>query len=143
MSFVGGGAVVGSFAIASLGEYKRKGIVLIISGITFAASLVLFAFVSNMGAFVPSLVVLALIGAAGTAYMALNNALVMILTPPEMRGRVMGIFMMTFGLMPLGSMPMGALVDAIGGPLTIGIFGGVVLVFIVLMVLIRPGIKKI
>jgi hypothetical protein len=54
----------------------------------------------------------------------------------------MGVFMTTFGLMPLGSLPMGALCDAIGAPLTTGIFGGVVFGFIALMALLRPDIRQ-
>ena len=142
MSVVGGGAVFGSLAIASLGDYRYKGRVLLASGLAFGATLVLFAVVANVGAFVPSLVVLALLGAASTAFMTLNNSLVMIIAPPEMRGRVMGVFMMSFGLTPLGSMPMGALSDAFGAPLTVGIFGAVTLVFVALMALFRPALRQ-
>jgi len=142
MAVVGGGAVVGSMAIASLGDYRHKGRILLASGLGFGATLVLFAIVANTGAFVPSLVILALVGGAGTAYMALNNALVMMLTPAEMRGRVMGVFMTTFGLMPLGSLPMGILSDTIGAPLTVGIFGGIVFGFIALMALLRPEFRQ-
>jgi len=142
MSVVGGGAVFGSLAIASLGDYRYKGRVLLVSGLAFGATLVLFAVVANTGAFALSLVILAFLGAASTAFMTLNNSLVMIIAPPEMRGRVMGIFMMSFGLMPLGSLPMGALSDAFGAPLTVGIFGAVTFVFVALMALFRPALRQ-
>ena len=74
--------------------------------------------------------------------MALNNALVMTITPPEMRGRVMGLFMTTFGLMPLGALPMGALTDIIGAPFTVGIFGAVILGFVALMAVFRPSLRR-
>lgn len=141
MAVVGGGAIIGSLVIATLGDYKRKGLILISSGLGFGAALVLFAFMASTGSFYPSLVVLALVGASGTAYMALNNALVMMITPPEMRGRVMGLFMTTFGLMPLGALPMGALSDVIGAPFTVGIFGIVVLCFVAIMVIVRPSLR--
>lgn len=142
MAAVGGGAVVGALGIASLGNYKYKGRVLVGSGLGFGATLMLFAFTAGIGSFPLSLVALALVGAAGTAYMSLNNALVLTITPPEMRGRVMGIFMTTFGLMPLGALPMGMLADSIGAPLTVGGFGAATLAFFILVTLFRPSIRR-
>jgi len=142
MAVVGGGAVVGSLVIASLGDYKHKGRILVGSGLGFGATIVLFAVAASTGSFPLALVTLPLVGASGTAYMALNNALVMTITPPEMRGRVMGLFMTTFGLMPLGALPMGALTDAFGAPFTMSIFGAVILGFITLMALFRPSVRR-
>lgn len=142
MAVVGGGAIVGSLIIAYLSDSKHKGLILICSGLGFGATLVLFAVVASTGSFPLALVVLPLVGATGTAYMALNNALIMTITPPEMRGRVMGLFMTTFGLMPLGALPMGALIDIIGAPFTVGVFGAVILVFISIMVLFRPSLRR-
>jgi len=142
MSAVGGGAVFGALAIASLGDYKYKGRILLGSGLGFGASLTLFAAVANTGSFPITLGVLALTGATSTAYTALNNALVLTITPPEMRGRVMGVFMTTFGMMPLGALPMGALTDNIGAPLTTGIFGVLTLAFFVLATIFRPHLRR-
>jgi hypothetical protein len=41
--------------------------------------------------------------------------------PPEMRGRVMSLnTLLIMGLRPLGDFPAGALIAAVGGPLTAG-----------------------
>jgi len=141
MAVVGGGAIVGSLVIASLSDYKYKGRILLASGLGFGATLLLFAAASYSGSFPLALVTLPFVGATGTAYMALNNALVMTITPPEMRGRVMGLFMTTFGLMPLGALPMGALSDTIGAPMTVGIFGAITFGFVILMVILRPSLR--
>jgi hypothetical protein len=50
---------------------------------------------------------------------------------PAYRGRVMSVNMLTFALMPLSVVPFGAMTDALGAPLPIGV-GGVLLVLIVL-----------
>jgi len=142
MSVVGGGAIFGSLLIAYISDYKHKGRVLLTCGASFGFFLIMFALVSSTGAFWPSMVLLALVGATGTAFMALNNALIMMITPPEMRGRIMGLFMTTFGLMPLGSLPIGALMDRIGAPMSTGIFAGVVFVFILTMSLVMPNIRR-
>ena len=142
MSVVGGGAVVGAMAIASLGDYRYKGRVLIGSGVAFGASVVLFCVAAELGNFPLSMVVLALTGAASTAFMSLNQAMVMILTPPEMRGRVTGLFMTTFGLQPLGALPIGVLTDTFGAPLTIGGFGALTLALFIAIGLFRPQLRR-
>lgn len=143
MSAVGAGAVVGALTIASLSEYRYKGWVLLGAGIGFGVSLVLFCVAADAGSFGLSLVLLALTGGTGTAFMALNQALVMTLTPPEMRGRITGLFMTTFGLQPLGALPIGALSDTFGAPLTIGAFGGLTLLLFVGVTLFRPHLRQI
>jgi len=141
-SAVGAGAVVGSLVVASLGEYQHKGRVLLVGGVSFGVTLILFCIAANTGSLPLSMVMLALVGAAGTAFMALNNALVLSITLPEMRGRVMGVFMTTFGLMPLGALPMGRLTDTFGAPLTIGCFAVLTVGFFILMLLFRPSIRR-
>ena len=142
MAMVGGGAVAGALVVASLTNYRYKGRVLLISGLGFGATLTLFGLVANANTFVPSLLVLVLTGAFGTAYMALNQALMLTITPPEMRGRVAGLFMMTFGLQPLGAMPIGILIDTAGAPPVIACFGGATLVFFIIVTIFMPRIRS-
>ena len=141
MSITGVGAIVGSLAMAVLSESRKKGRILFVTGAGFGASLLLFAITAGMGNFPASLVMLALVGATGTAFMALNSALVQIITPPEMHGRVQGVFIAALGLTSLGGLPMGMLVDAIGPSLTMGLFGAVTMVFVIVMVLARPSLR--
>jgi MFS family permease len=142
MSMVGGGAVIGALVIASLTNYRYKGRVLLISGLGFGATLALLGLVAGPDTFVPSLVILVFTGAFGTAFTALNQAMMLTITPPEMRGRVAGLFMMTFGLQPLGAMPIGMLIDAFNAPLIIGCFGGATLVFMVFSTMFMPRIRS-
>ena len=143
MSVVGGGAVVGAMFIALIVSYRYKGRILLATGIGFSVSLILFTVTANMGNFPLSLVMLAVTGATGTAYMSLNQALVIVLAPPEMRGRVTGLFMTTFGLQPLGALPIGMLSDVHGAPVTIGAFGVVTLVLFLVVFLFRPHMRRI
>jgi MFS family permease len=142
MAMVGGGAVAGSLTVASLTNYRYKGRVLLGSGMGFGAALALFGLVAGPNTFVPSLLILVLTGAFGTAFMALNQAMMLTITPPEMRGRVAGLFMTTFGLMPLGAMPIGMLIDATSAPLTIGYFGGATFVFLIIVTVFMPRIRS-
>ncbi len=137
MSIVGAGAVIGALIVAFLGKYRRKGLILMGSGVSFGATLALFAVTSLLGNFGMSLVMLALVGATGTAFMALNNVMVQTITPPEMRGRVMGVYVTTFGLTALGALPMGALSDLIGAPFTTLIFGTLTLASVAILFAVR------
>jgi predicted MFS family arabinose efflux permease len=142
MAVVGGGAIFGSLTVASLTNYRYKGRVLLISGLGFGASLMFFGLVAGPNTFVPSLLILALTGAFGTAFSALNQAMMLIITPPEMRGRVSGLFMMTFGLQPLGAMPIGMLIDVAGAPPVIACFGGATLAFLAFATMLMPRIRN-
>lgn len=64
----------------------------------------------------------ALLVAAGFSqqvYLTTANALVQLLVPDELRGRVMSIYTLDRGLMPLGALGAGALAGIVGAPLTL------------------------
>jgi MFS family permease len=65
-----------------------------------------------------ALVVLVLVGTAQSLALSAANALVQLATPPQARGRIMGLYsVVAFGGFALGSLPVGALASAIGvGP---------------------------
>lgn len=139
MSMVGLGAVAGAFFVAFLGKRTHKGGILFGLGIGFGVLLVIFALVAGSGNFALSLGMLVLTGMTGTAFMALSNVMILTVTPPEMRGRIMGVYMGSFGLTSLGALPMGALSDLLGAPLTTGIFGGLTVLCVVAILVLRPS----
>ena len=63
-------------------------------------------------------------------------------TPEELVGRVMSIYMMTFGLMPLAALPAGALADIIGAPFTVGGGALILVVFILFVSVYTPQVRK-
>jgi hypothetical protein len=72
-------------------------------------------------------VALALLGGAQAITQAMNQTLLMMVTPDEYRGRMMSVFMLTWGISPLVFLPAGWLTDHVGAPFTIMLSG--VLVF--------------
>jgi VIT1/CCC1 family predicted Fe2+/Mn2+ transporter len=52
----------------------------------------------------------------GMLFMTTNNSVIQTQVPEEYRGRVMAVLMMSFGVMPLGVLPMTIAADAIGAP---------------------------
>ena len=60
----------------------------------------------------------------------------------QYRGRVMSVFMMNFGLMPLGMLPAGLAVDYFGGPTAIAILGGLLLAVSAAVVLTQKQLRS-
>jgi len=85
----------------------------------------------------------ALTGLVSSIFMSLHMSLVTLIIAPEMRGRVMSVMMMTFGLMPIGALPVAFFAETIG--IAISLFGcavGLAALTLLLMVKI-PALMKI
>ena len=122
----GAGGLVGAMIIANMGSYPKKTRLLVGGGFAFAGFLILFALAP---AFYMGLIMIAFVGFGSMIFMTVNNTSIQLVIPDEMRGRVMSVMMMTFGLMPLGAVPAGVAsesfgvrpVVAIGGALCIAV----------------------
>jgi hypothetical protein len=63
--------------------------------------------------------IMSLVGVAQAVYLAVNNTLVQLSVPDALQGRVMSVYMTTWGLVPLGALPQGILADWFGAPLVL------------------------
>lgn len=133
------GALIASLGIASLGDYRRKGMLLFVLALAFGITLVGFGLSHS---YALSLAILLAVGAGGTGYMTLNNTLIQSNVPVGMMGRVMSIYMMTFALMPMGALPIGALGDAIGVGTAVSWGGAIVVCFVLAMAVLRPSLRR-
>jgi MFS family permease len=111
------GGVAGSFYVATFGETPRKRRLMMVSLVAFGATL--FAFASSPFFLLGMLFVL-IADVFVSIFQTINNTLIQILIPDEVRGRVMSLMMMTFGLTPLGTVPIAALAQAFGAPFAVG-----------------------
>ncbi|MBI3362058.1 MAG: MFS transporter [Chloroflexi bacterium] len=125
-SAAGVGATVAALAVAGLGDYKNKGGLLSFAVVGASLSLILFA-LSRW--YVVSLFVVTLAGGTLVIYDVLMQTLFQLLSSDEMRGRVFGLYALTFGFTPLGGFVAGTLATALGAPLTIGVGASVVLAY--------------
>lgn len=119
-SGAGIGALCGALAVASLVAMRRKDVVQICCGVTFGLALALFA---NMPAFLPAVLVIALVGGAGNMFTAMNNSMIMTATDRAYHGRVISIYEMIWSSMLFASWPIGVLVDRVTAPVTLTAFG--------------------
>jgi MFS family permease len=128
------GALVGALMTAAVGRLHVRGKLLTSGNIVMPVFLLVFA---GLRALPLSLLALLGIGWGFMVYANNANSLVQTQVPDELRGRVMGIYTLTFfGLMPIGALLAGVAAENLGEPLTV-IMGALVLLFAALLVLWR------
>ncbi|MFC2007503.1 MFS transporter [Chloroflexota bacterium] len=121
-SATGAGAFLAVMIVATLGRVPRKGLVVLLAIFGFGIFLIGF----SQSTLLPlSLVLVAFTGFAFTGSTVLINTSLLEIAPPAMQGRVMAVYMLDRGLMPLGTMVVGPLADVIGAPSTVLIMGGI------------------
>ncbi|MDO8673789.1 MAG: MFS transporter [Dehalococcoidia bacterium] len=139
LGIVGLGAVIGSAFVALLGGFKHRGLLSLLAGTAFGSTLILFGLSRD---FYLSLAILILLGTASAVFNAINNTMILSIVPDELKGRVMGVFMASWGLMPLGTLPAGVLADIIGAPLTIVFAGSLTTLISLGGLLFVPSVRR-
>ncbi len=114
------GAVLASMYVAG----RAKGLIAwriqTIAGLTFGVSLGLMAYAPSYGL---ALIAVFVVGAASSAFQAMNNSLMLSLTELEYHGRVQSLMMLSWGGFGMAALPLGTLADQIGLRDTIAITG--------------------
>lgn len=121
MAFSGAGAVTGALVVAWLGKFRHMGRTLLLLQLAFGAILVAF----SQSRLLP-LNELLLFVAGGVLVMlfSLSTSLAQLLAPNEMRGRVIGIYMVAFrGGSPLGSLVSGYVANLTSAPTMLAMNG--------------------
>jgi MFS family permease len=112
----GVGGVLGSLFVAWRGDPERRLRAMMLQLCAFAAMLALFAASPWFGLALP-LVLGANVFAS--VFNTRNSTAVQLLIPDHVRGRIMSFMMMSFGLTPLGTLPMSAIAEAFGAPVAV------------------------
>ena len=113
LAAAGGGALVGAFGLASFKQVPHQGALMLISGVLFSVTLVLF---SISPSFVLGLILLFITGITSTVFSTIIATFIQLSVPNEMRGRVMSLYTVTLiGLPSLGALGSGAFAEWLGG----------------------------
>ena len=139
LSVMGGGAIAGSLSIARLGRRKR-GAILLAGGLASGAALLLAGFLPFFGV---TIFVMLILGLSDAIRQSLNLALILESTEAEYQGRVSSVYTMNFGLMPLGTLPAGAIAEHFGVPATALVLASVLLTVCIFMLLKQPALRRI
>ncbi|MBT3995719.1 MAG: MFS transporter [Chloroflexi bacterium] len=109
LSALGLGALAGTFTVGKVRASPRVGYFMIGGTLTFTAAVVSFAFAPS---FYIALLFLFLGGLSNTIFFVVAMTTLQLRVPEQMRGRVMGIYTITFSFIPLGAV-MGGYVASI------------------------------
>ena len=133
------GTMASALLLCSLGNIQNKGRWLVGGGLLAGAVMILFVSVSWLPA---TFAFIALVGAANSICMVMNNTLLQANCEAAYRGRVMSVYMMLWGLTPLGTLPGGAIADQIGVVWVVIGQGAIVVLLFALAVIIKPELKR-
>jgi MFS family permease len=133
------GTVVGALIVASLGDFQRKGLLLLFSFFLWTGALVVFALSHVLWL---SLLALLFFGMSQNGVGATVITLAQLRVAPHMRGRVMSLnTLLVMGVRPLGDFPASGLIALIGGPLTVIICATIVGSYALYLLAARPVIR--
>jgi MFS family permease len=110
MTAMGAGAILGSLAVARLGELPRKGFWTLASCAAWGLAVAVFALTTWLPA---SLLAIGAVGFASAFHVSMNRSIMQLQVAADMRGRIMSIDMMAHGLMPLGVLPISWLAESV------------------------------
>ena len=122
LSLIGAGSMIGTIVLASMLDVPRKGYAAMAGVLISAAGLVMMALA-------PSFPVAALaalvVGIGFTSAQTLVSSLLQRVVPGDYRGRISGIWMMTWGTVVGGGLVAGALAGPLGAPLAALVGAGI------------------
>jgi len=114
------GAFLGIFIASGLGSFFQRGSLLISGATLFGGFLAMFA----LSQWYPvSLLALFLVGMTNSIYMISIQTSLQTMVPDALRGRVMGVYGMTWSIMPLGAMQAGVVASFLGAPFAVAMGG--------------------
>ena len=138
-TLMGLGSVIASVIIAGIDANKR-GLIWIIGGFITGGSLLTLAISDS---YVISMVVMIFMGASDSIRRTLSMSIMMEKTRPDLRGRIMSIYMLNWGLIPLGALPAGIVADIIGAQSTIGILSILLVISSVVVLITQKELRNV
>ena len=122
------GATASTVIVAGLGDFKNKQALLMFTAMGAGISILLFALSPW---FAVSLALSALVGATLMSYDAAMGTMLQLLTTDAVRGRVLGLYGLTFGFTPLGGFIEGIIASIYSAPLAVGLGGAVIMGYVI------------
>jgi len=140
LTVIGVGSLVATVWLASLSNFKYRGALLIASCLLWGLSLALISKMDQLYIVYPLLL---FIGVASGIFMSLGMTLMQFYSEPEMRGRVMSVAVMPFGISSMAAVPFGIIATKIGIENSLMISGILLVFFTVVILSIFPFFRKV
>ena len=148
MGFGGIGALGMTLFLGRIKNLRYRGQMIVLGSACFGLSLAALAVTSEqLGSYPLATLLMFAMGAVSSVYMISIMSSLQLMVPDQMRGRVMGFYGMTWSIMPLGGMYVGALAGAFGDgsagvPTAVAIGGVMVALFAVGPVFLNKDVRN-
>jgi MFS family permease len=133
------GALCGVLAVAYFSHSSGKGMQAIGGAIVFGVLLIVFALSKS---YPLSLILAGALGTASQFYITMINAILQVNLPDQLRGRVMGIYGLTWELMPVGGLIAGAIAEYAGAPAAVVVGGALVALMALWVAVFLPNMRR-
>ena len=133
------GALCGVLAVACFSHSRAKGRQAINGAIIFGILLIIFALSKS---YPLSLILACALGIASQFYITMINAILQVNLPDQLRGRVMGIYGLTWELMPVGGLIAGAIAEYAGAPTAVVVGGAFVVAMAFGVAIFLPNMRR-
>ena len=133
------GALLAGLTLATLSSrIRRQGVFMLVNLVMLGVMMNLFSWSTS---FPVAIVALVGEGAFQIFYMATTNTMLQVIVPDHLRGRVMSIYALDRGLMPIGSLLAGISSHYVGAPATVSLMGATVVVLALLVACLSPVVR--
>ena len=140
LTCVGIGALAGALYVASVVRRSGYTWVVVAGAIAFSAGVLGF----SLSRWVPiSVPLLLATGVFSVTYQTQDQTLAQILAPRHLRGRVMSIYLLNRGLVPMGSLLAGVLASLMGAPDALVLMSAAGMVLVAAVSLLTPGFLRV
>jgi MFS family permease len=114
LASTGLGTVAGALAVAASRRLGSWSLSQVVTAATFAALVLVFALTPNLPL---AVLLLFAAGAMSAAFMAITQTVLQLRVDDDVRGRVLSIYLATWGMLPFGQLAVGAIAERVGAPL--------------------------
>jgi MFS family permease len=136
----GFGSMFGTLFLMLLGNFQRKGLLLMAIAIAYGVFLATF---SAFGSYAIALVLIMGVGASAAAFDAMQWTLLQLNVPDEMRGRAVGAWVFAIGFGWIGHLGLGAVGELVGVQWALAAAGLVVIATGLIAMAVSPSLRRI
>lgn len=138
VAVMGGGSLVGALFIAAI-DHWRRGMLLMIGSMLSGVALLM---ISAFPFYIAAVFIMIPLGLGDAGRRTLNQSLIMEEVEDQYRGRVMSVFMLNFGLMPLGVLPTAVMIDIFGARIVVAVLGMLLMIFTTVLILTQKRLRE-
>jgi len=138
----GVGAIMGTMYIGNLRNGAPKGNLILAGAALYGLTQILFALAASMGNYPASMALLVLVGVSNSLYLVGGLSTIQQMVPEQLRGRVMGLYGVTWSLAPMGMAQGGMVAQFIGAPWAVALGAMVMIVVAGLLYVLSPDLRN-